>query len=141
MADPLATLHEIRMPVLDGWAALASGLASLAVGLALALAAGSLMRLLTRRREGRRAAAWAALERARALPEPERFAALLRVIAGLAGGRGGDWPERLAARFGAGRVPVAELEDLRGLLYRSGEPPDLANLEALAERLVRRVRR
>lgn len=117
--DPLAALHEVRTPPLDGLSALADGALAVAAGLMAALLFSWLLDLATQRADSRRKQLSAALTASRAAPPAERLAAQARI-------------HREAAP--AAPLPPA----LAAALYKPGDPPDLDASEAIVRRLLRR---
>lgn len=125
MADPLAGLHPLRPPPVPDVGAAAEVLAALALGLALALAALLLWRLVS---DGARAGAAGDEDPALSTARQAR-AALARIAPGI------DWPEAAHRHWGAEAGRTARR--LRRSLYRrpgDGAAPDLGALDARLRR-------
>lgn len=141
MADDLSALHDIRSPSATIDAAIADGLISLGLGLALALVIWLALHWITRQRNTRKRQLRSELERSRGLPDRERMVAQLRLLQSLASdGSSRDWPERLAGRFGRRHVPVDALERVRSALYRPGSAADTGFIEPVIRSLLRKIR-
>lgn len=138
--DPLVGLADIRGPAPTVERVAADGAAAFAAGLAVALAAAALWRVVTRPAPTARDRALVALSAAAGLDPPERAAAMARAIAEAATAPGEapagfGAPEsraRLAARTGSDWFLGPEAERFGAALYR---PDPAVDLDAVDRRL------